>query len=97
MLAGYGLPIARTLVNVRVAGLIGSLVIAVWALNTDKPEGRVALDLASGSAAVLTVASAATLIFTYIDVSGLAFSGDEAFGAGLAQFVADWKKTGQTI
>ncbi|MGK0715287.1 cytochrome c oxidase assembly protein [Leucobacter sp. W1153] len=85
----YGLPMARTLVNISVAGLIGSLVMAIWALATAKPEGRLALDLAAGSAAVLTVASAATLIFTYVDVSGLAFSGDATFGAGLAQFVTE--------
>ena len=50
----FGLPMARTLVNISVAGPIGSLVLAVWALNTDKPEGRLALDLAAGSAAVLS-------------------------------------------
>nr|WP_237465103.1 cytochrome c oxidase assembly protein [Leucobacter luti] len=71
------------------AGLIGSVVMAVWALASDRPEMRVALDVAAGSAAVLTVASAATLIFTYVDVSGLPFSGDASFGAGLAQFVTE--------
>lgn len=123
----YGAPIARTLVNVSIAGLIGSVTMAVWALRgvnppllhgaksqtrqqgsksakqhagarahtsarqaTETPaETRIAMDLAAGSAAVLTVASAATLIFTYVDVSGLAFSGSDAFGAGLAQFVTE--------
>ncbi len=85
----YSLPIARMLVNISIAGLIGSLVMAVWAVDTTKSEGRLALDLAAGSAAVLTVSSAATLILTYVDVSGLAFSADETFGAGLAQFVTE--------
>lgn len=84
-----GLPVARTLVNVSMAGLIGALLLAVWALDTTKREGRVALDVAAASAGVLTVASAATLIFTYVDVSGLPFSGDPTFGAGLAQFVTE--------
>lgn len=85
----YGIPISRTLLNLSMAGLIGALVMAVWALDTAKPEGRLVLDLAAGSAAVLTVASAATLIFTYLDVTGLPFSGDAAFGAGLGQFVTE--------
>ncbi len=85
----FAVPTARTIVNVAMAGLIGSVVMAVWALASEKPETRVALDLAAGSAAVLTVASAATLIFTYVDLSGLPFSGDSTFGAGLAQFVTE--------
>ena len=85
----YGIPISRTLVNLAMAGLIGSIVMSIWALASDKAETRTAMDLAAGSAALLTVASAATLIFTYVDVSGQAFSGDSAFGAGLAQFVTE--------
>lgn len=85
----YGVPITRTLVNVAMAGLIGSVVMAIWAFSSERTEMRLALDIAAGSAAVLTVASAATLIFTYVDVSGLPFSGDASFGAGLAQFVTE--------
>nr|WP_237467635.1 cytochrome c oxidase assembly protein [Leucobacter chromiireducens] len=71
------------------AGLIGSVVMAIWALASDRAEARTALDVAAGSAAMLTVASAATLLVTYVDLSGLPFSGDAAFGAGLAQFVTE--------
>lgn len=85
----YGVPLTRTLVNVAIAGLIGSVVMAIWALASDRPEMRVAMDVAAGSAALLTVASAATLIVTYVDLSGLPFSGDASFGAGLAQFVTE--------
>lgn len=85
----FGMPISRTLVNIAMAGLIGSLVMTVWALASDKPESRIAMDIAAGSAAMLAVASAATLLFTYVDISGQAFSGDASFGAGLAQFVTE--------
>ena len=84
----YGLPTFRTLVNVSMAGLIGSIVMAVWAFASEKPETRIAMDLAAASAALLTVASAGTLILTYVDVSGLPFSADPTFGAGLGQFVS---------
>lgn len=85
----YGMPLGRTLVNLGIAGLVGALVMAVWALADETAEYRRAMDFAAASAAVLTVASAATLILTYVDVSGLAFSADETFGAGLAQFVTE--------
>ena len=86
----FGLPVARALVNLSMAGMIGSLVMAVWALAVDRPESRVAMDLASGSAAVLTVAATASLLFTYIDVSGEPFATDAVYGAGLALFVTDF-------
>ncbi|GAA1585605.1 cytochrome c oxidase assembly protein [Leucobacter aridicollis] len=88
-LVRYGVPILRTLVNVSVAGLVGSLVMAVWAFAVDKPEYRIAMDVAAGAAAVLTVASGATLILTYSDITTMPFSGSAAFGAGLAQFVTE--------
>ena len=58
-LVRYGLPIARTAVNLGMAVLIGALVMAVWAFDPERPEWRTALDLAAGAAAVLSVASAA--------------------------------------
>lgn len=108
-LVRFGVPISRTLVNVSMAGLIGSVVMAVWALAGANPVGhgagpraadarrqgeppaetRAAMDLAAASAAVLTVASAATILFTYVDVSGQPFSPDPQFGAGLAMFVTE--------
>ncbi|WP_336992103.1 cytochrome c oxidase assembly protein [Leucobacter sp. VD1] len=113
-LVRFGVPLSRTLVNVSMAGLIGSVVMAVWALagtavpghgskartsdarssdgrRASEPpaETRAAMDLAAASAAVLTVASAATILFTYVDVSGQPFSPDPQFGAGLAMFVTE--------
>lgn len=84
-----GMPLLRTLVNVAVAGLIGSLVMAVWAFSTERREYAIALDIAAGSAAVLTVASGATLMFTYSDLASMPFSASSVFGAGLAQFVTE--------
>ncbi|MDI6023540.1 cytochrome c oxidase assembly protein [Leucobacter sp. UT-8R-CII-1-4] len=85
----YGIPISRSIMNIGMAGMIGALVMVVWALASDKKETRIAMDLASGSAAVVTVAATAALIFTYADVLGKPLSGDAVFGAGLAQFVTE--------
>lgn len=85
----YGMPVARALLNVSMAVLIGSVVMAVWAFAADRPEHRVAMDLAAAAAGVLTVVTAVTTVLTYVDVSGLPFSGDPMFGAGLAQFLTE--------
>jgi cytochrome c oxidase assembly factor CtaG/putative copper export protein len=62
-LVRYGVPIATMLVDLSAAGLIGSLVLASFALASDRPEFGRALDVAAASAAVLTVAAAATGFF----------------------------------
>lgn len=83
----YGIPILRTIVNIAVAGLVGSVVLAAWVLDTERPEYRVSMDIAAASGALLTVASAATLLFTYSDITTMPFSASAQFGAGLAQYV----------
>lgn len=84
-----GLPVARLLVNVSAAAMLGAIVFAIWVLARKRAEYGVALDFAAGSAAVVTVAAIMTLLFTFVDVSGMPFAADEKFGAGLAQFVTD--------
>ena len=69
-IARYGLPVAKLVVNLGAAGMIGALVLAVWALSPKRREFDLALDVAAASAAVLTVASAATGIFTFLVVTG---------------------------
>nr|WP_223160147.1 MULTISPECIES: cytochrome c oxidase assembly protein [unclassified Leucobacter] len=82
-------PLARTLVNLSGGILLGALIFQLWSYSTERREWQLGLDLAAGAAALLTVSAATTLIVTYVDVSGLAFSSSEAFGAGLAQFVTE--------
>ncbi len=86
-LVRYGVPISRSLMNVGMAGMIGALVMVVWALAGDAKESRIAMEVAAGVAAPTTAAAPASMIFTYADVSGLPFSGSATFGAGLAQFL----------
>jgi putative copper resistance protein D len=63
--ARYGLPIAKMLVNLSVAGTIGGLVLASIAFSAKKPEFGRALDVAAGSAGIWAVASAATGFFNF--------------------------------
>ena len=83
----YGLPVANLLVILSVSGLVGSLVLATLAFASDRPEFGRALDVASASAAVLTVSSAATAFFNLqtIDPEPVSFTSD--FGATLWGFL----------
>ncbi|MEV1128681.1 cytochrome c oxidase assembly protein [Agromyces sp. NPDC049794] len=87
--ARWGLPVAKLFVNLGAAGMIGALVLAVWALSPKRREFDLALDVAAASAAVLTVASAATAIFTFLVVTGAPLELSDAFGQGLGQFVTE--------
>ncbi len=83
----YGLPIAKMLVNIGAAGALGALVLAGFALDSKRPEYNRALDVAAGSAAVWTVASATTALFTFMSVFSQEFRLDSEFGELLANFL----------
>lgn len=83
----YGLPIAKMLVNLGAAGALGALVLAGFALDAKRPEYGRALDVAAASAAVWTVASAATALFTFMSVFSQPFRLDNEFGELLANFL----------
>ena len=84
--ARWGVPVAKLFVNLGAAGMIGALVLAVWALSPKRREFDLALDEAAASAAVLTVASAATGVLTFMLVTGAPFDLGDRFGAQLGQF-----------
>ncbi|WP_205647440.1 cytochrome c oxidase assembly protein [Agromyces badenianii] len=86
-IARYGVPLAKLFVNLGAAGMIGALVLAVWALSPKRREFDLALDVAAASAAIMTVASAATGLFTFLLVTAVPFDLSDAFGQKLGQFV----------
>ena len=83
----YGLPISKLVVNIGGAGAVGALVLACFALDSGKPEFTRALDVAAGSAAVWTVASAFTGFYTFLTVLQQPIRFDDAFGEVLAGFL----------
>ena len=84
--ARWGVPVAKLFVNLGAAGMIGALVLAVWALSPKRREFDLALDVAAASAAVLTVASAATGVLTFVLVTGVPLDFGDTFGQQLGQF-----------
>ncbi|MGV8969632.1 MAG: cytochrome c oxidase assembly protein [Microbacteriaceae bacterium] len=83
----YGLPLAKLLVNLGVAGTIGSLAIASFALRADRKEFNLTLDVAAASSALWTVASAVTGFFIFLTVYQQPITLDERFGQVLSTFL----------
>ena len=63
----YGLFVSKLLVNLGVAGTIGALALAVFALSPKEPEFGRALDVAAAGAGVWTVAAAASAVLRLPD------------------------------
>lgn len=87
----YGLPVAKLIVNLGAAGMIGSLALVCYGLpaggrNGPDDSGAV-LDFAAASAGVMTVASAVTGFLSYLSVTGIRVSGSQQFNDGLSAFV----------
>ena len=85
----WGLPIAKLFVNLGAAGMLGGLILALWVFTAATDAFAKTLDIAAGSAAVMTVASGLTTVLTFVLVSGSPFSLSDAFGAQLGLFVSD--------
>ena len=83
----WGLPITTLAVNLFAAGMVGSLVLALFALKPGDRSFDVALDTASVSAAVFTVAAAVTGYFTFLNVFNPTPSADAVFGDQLGKFL----------
>jgi putative copper resistance protein D len=85
----WGLPAATLAVNLTAAGMVGSLVLALWALPAGERAFDVALDTASISAAVFTLAAAATGFLTFLNTITAAPSADAVFGQQLGRFLVE--------
>lgn len=85
----WGLPVTQLAVNLGAAGMVGSIVVALFALRAGERPFDVALDLSSISAAVFTIASGLTGFLTFLDVLNAQVSLGSEFGAQLGRFLTD--------
>ncbi len=81
-----GLPIAKLLVDLSAATMIGSLALALWAFATRERAYVRSIDIAAAAALVMTLASATTGFLTFLNVSLTPFSLDSKFGNQLGFF-----------
>ncbi|GAA5210119.1 cytochrome c oxidase assembly protein [Microbacterium kyungheense] len=85
----WALPTVTLLVNVSAAGMVGVLVTALFTLRAGEREFDVALDVASISAAVFTLAAATTGILTFIDAFNPVVGLGPEFGAQLGRYIVE--------
>ncbi|WP_208543735.1 cytochrome c oxidase assembly protein [Rathayibacter sp. VKM Ac-2804] len=97
----FGLPVAKLAVNLGAAGMIGALVLTLFALSPravaarkgapadaePRTEYTIALDVAAASAAFFAAASALTGFFTFLNVTQTPLSFDRDFGTKLSYFI----------
>ncbi len=85
----WGLPAGKLLVNLGAAGAIGAILLALIALSIQSDAYGRALDIAAGSAAVWTLASAVTGFFTFLTVFTQPISLEPEFGRVLGVFFGE--------
>ena len=83
----WGLPVVKMLSNVTGAVMLGSLVLALFALRTGTRPFERAMDAASAGAAAFTVASGTAAFLTFMSVFNPALSTDRLFGEQLGSFL----------
>ncbi|MEI3845974.1 MULTISPECIES: cytochrome c oxidase assembly protein [unclassified Microbacterium] len=85
----WSLPTAKLVVNLAAAGMVGVLVTALFTLRAGEREFDIALDTASISAAVFTMAAGATGFLTFVDAFNPVISMGPEFGALLGRFIVE--------
>ncbi|MFT4052797.1 MAG: cytochrome c oxidase assembly protein [Microbacterium sp.] len=85
----WGLPAATLAVNLSAAGMLGALVLALFALQAQTAAFETALAMASGAAAVFTVSAGATAFLTFLDIFNATPSADAEFGEQLGRFLVE--------
>lgn len=88
-LVRWGLPAAKLVANLSLSVMIGALTLAAFLLRSRDAESARALDTASASAAVFTVASGATGFLTFLSSFNPKLSLGTEFGQQLGRFLID--------
>ncbi|MFA4895339.1 cytochrome c oxidase assembly protein [Microbacterium sp.] len=83
----WGLPVARMVNNISAAVMIGSMVLALFALRAGEKPFETALDAASIGAAVFTISSAVTAFLTFLRAFNVQLSLEQQFGEQLGRFL----------
>jgi putative copper resistance protein D len=85
----WGTPIARLVMNIAGAAMLGSLVLALFALRAGERPFDAALNIASVGAAVFTVASGLAGFLAFMAAFNPKLSIEREFGTQLGRFLLD--------
>lgn len=86
-LVRWGLPVTQLVVNLTAAGMVGSLVLALFGLKAGTRPFDTALSVASASAAIFTIAAGLTAFLTFLNVFNPKLDAGPEFGAQLGRFL----------
>ncbi len=82
----WGLPIATAITQASMAVAVGSLIFAAFALPNKSTALSQTLNISAAAASIWFLAGTVQFLFTYLSVTGLAFSQSQDFGAQLLLF-----------
>ena len=85
-LVRWGLPIAKAITNIGIAVAIGGFAFAAYALSAKSAQLTKVMNLAALGAGIWTIFGGVSFIFTYLSVTGSAFSTSDTFGQSLWLF-----------
>ena len=88
-LVRWTLPIVQAIKNLALAGTIGGLTFAVWALSNNSVALAKALRRIAGFASVWAIAGFVHLLLDFLYVTAVPLSGSNQFGAELFQFATE--------
>ena len=85
----WGLPAAKLISNLGAAAMLGSLVLALFALRSGSRPFDLSVDTASVGAAVFTVSSGLTAFLTFMAAFNPKLSSGQAFGEQFGSFLLE--------
>ncbi|MBT2474513.1 bifunctional copper resistance protein CopD/cytochrome c oxidase assembly protein [Microbacterium sp. ISL-103] len=85
----WATPIVKLVMNIASAAMLGSLVLALFALRSEEKSFDVALNTASAGAAVFTVSAGISGFFTFMAAFNPQLSAEREFGEQLGRFLLE--------
>lgn len=85
----WGLPISNAVMDVAMATAIGALVIAAFVFAESSKQLRTVMNIAAGASVLWVISGLLSLNFTYLNITGTAFSFDQTQGSGFWLFVTE--------
>lgn len=85
----WALPLVKLVMNVAAAAMLGSLVLALFALRSGEKSFDTALNISSIGAAVFTVTAGITGFLSFMNAFAPKLSADAQFGAQLGKFLLE--------
>lgn len=85
----WAIPVVKLVMNIAAAAMLGSLVLALFALKSEQKSFEVALNTASVGAAVFTITAGISAFLTFMAAFNPQLSAEREFGTQLGRFLLE--------